>query len=261
MTRPLTWAVVPVKSLTDAKSRLADVLNDRARQHLVLAMLEDLLAVLHKISAIDQVLIVTNDARSMELAQRYNALILPEPTSAGLNLAVLHAANYLDEHQVARMLVLPADIPFAQADEIRELVSESDTQPNQASSVTLVSDQAGVGTNAMMLTPPDGMTPMYGENSFKRHTEYASELGLNPVLASVPSVGLDIDTPDDLLSLLVGRERLAEQSCTRAWVDEHFDYLTAKLAYKSPSTRPNESLKESKNQSVSKHTIRREHAL
>ena len=48
MTDP-AWAIVPVKSLADAKQRLARVLPLRARRRLMLTMLQDVLAVLRQV--------------------------------------------------------------------------------------------------------------------------------------------------------------------------------------------------------------------
>ena len=65
----------------------------------------------------------------------------------------------------------------------------------------IVPDRHGEGTNALLLTPPDAMTPSFGEGSRKRHTELATAQGATPEVVEVASLALDIDTPEDLEEL------------------------------------------------------------
>ncbi len=66
--------------------------------------------------------------------------------------------------------------------------------------VVIVPDRHGTGTNALLLTPPDAIEPAFGPGSFARHRELAGTAGV----AELPSLTLDIDTPEDLATLLAG---------------------------------------------------------
>ena len=79
MSSGTTCAIVPVKVLAHAKRRLSSVLPDAARQRLVLAMLQDVLAALVGAQSIDWVAVVTADQRVAALAQSHGASVLPEP--------------------------------------------------------------------------------------------------------------------------------------------------------------------------------------
>jgi 2-phospho-L-lactate guanylyltransferase len=79
MSSGTTCAIVPVKVLAHAKRRLSSVLPAAARQRLVLAMLEDVLAALVGTRSVDWVAVVTADQRVAALAQRNGASVLPEP--------------------------------------------------------------------------------------------------------------------------------------------------------------------------------------
>jgi 2-phospho-L-lactate guanylyltransferase len=79
MSSGTTCAIVPVKVLAHAKRRLSSVLPDAARQQLVLAMLQDVLAALAGAQSIDWVAVVTADQRVAALAQGHGASVLPEP--------------------------------------------------------------------------------------------------------------------------------------------------------------------------------------
>ena len=45
------------------------------------------------------------------------------------------------------------------------------------------------------------MAPAFGEGSFERHNRLARAAGVTPRVAQVRSLGLDVDTPDDLAAL------------------------------------------------------------
>jgi 2-phospho-L-lactate guanylyltransferase len=65
----------------------------------------------------------------------------------------------------------------------------------------IVPDRHGPGTNALVLTPPGVMEPAFGEGSFARHAARARAAGATLKVADVRSLGLDVDTPDDLAAL------------------------------------------------------------
>jgi 2-phospho-L-lactate guanylyltransferase len=89
------------------------------------------------------------------------------------------------------VLLVPGDCPSLDADEVRTLLAQ--TEP-----VVIVPDRHGTGTNALLLTPPDVMRPSFGEGSFARHAALAGEA---LCVVNIPSLGLDVDTPEDLAAL------------------------------------------------------------
>ena len=84
----------------------------------------------------------------------------------------------------------------------------------------IVPDRHGSGTNALLLTPPYAIMPAFGTGSFARHAALAARAG--PRCARCRSLGLDVDTPDDLAALraaLAARPGGAPR--TRALLDAH----------------------------------------
>ena len=53
----------------------------------------------------------------------------------------------------------------------------------------------------LLLSPPDAFEPRYGPGSFARHVELARAGGVPAEVAEIESIGLDVDTPDDLAAL------------------------------------------------------------
>ena len=64
--------------------------------------------------------------------------------------------------------------------------------------VVIVPDRHGAGTNALLLSPPDVIEPSFGPGSFARHAARAHAAGTVVRVAEIRSLGLDVDTPDDL---------------------------------------------------------------
>jgi 2-phospho-L-lactate guanylyltransferase len=70
----------------------------------------------------------------------------------------------------------------------------------------VVPDRHGSGTNALVLTPPDVLAPAFGPGSRERHVQRAQEHGVPVEVVDVPTLGLDVDTLDDLDALRAALE-------------------------------------------------------
>ncbi len=196
-TRAATWAVVPVKDLERAKRRLAGALDPAARRGLSLAMLADVLDALDATPGLDGAAVVSRDTDVTALARRRGLRVIRE-MGAGLNAAVVQAANVLSAEGCARLLVMPADLPLAGPEEIAQILAA----PPEAPGLALVPDRHGVGTNGFLCSPPDAVAPSFGADSFARHLEAARNAGIPATVLRLPGLGLDIDTPEDLRALM-----------------------------------------------------------
>jgi 2-phospho-L-lactate/phosphoenolpyruvate guanylyltransferase len=197
MSSSRTCAIVPVKALEQAKRRLSSVLSDAARQQLVLAMLEDVLAALAGVESIDWTVVVTGDQRVAALAQSRGASVLPEP-GAGLNAAVASAVAYASSRAACQALVLPADVPLTTSGELRSLVQSRGAQPG----ITLAPSHDSNGTNGLLLMPPHAVAPCYGPGSYLRHLSQAMARRVDVNVVHLEGLARDIDEPHDLARLL-----------------------------------------------------------
>jgi 2-phospho-L-lactate guanylyltransferase len=75
------------------------------------------------------------------------------------------------------------------------------THPAGQRSALIVPDRHGTGTNALLLTPPDVLAPSFGPDSRRRHLADASAAGVPAEIVELDSLGLDVDTPEDLDAL------------------------------------------------------------
>lgn len=191
------WAIIPVKQLSESKRRLSLILTAAERADLMLALLENLLGVLAQVPAIDRVLVVTADDRAAETAIAAGTLVLPESAPYGLNSAISQAADYAANHEVDAVLILPADLPFVRPEDIRLMLEPLETAFGPLAAIS--SDEAGDGTNGLLLAPPDGFTFHYGPASYEQHIAEAARLDRDTVLVRASGLRFDLDNEGDWL--------------------------------------------------------------
>jgi 2-phospho-L-lactate/phosphoenolpyruvate guanylyltransferase len=194
--------VLPVKRFGAAKRRLAGSVDDRGRALLLAAMLEDVLAAIDRADAVERIVTVTGERRAeriaMRSAQRLTTPIevLRDPSDQGhceaATLGVVRAKALGAECAA----LLPGDCPLLDAAELDAALERADT-----GRVGVIPDRHGEGTNGLVLSPPDAIAPAFGPGSKARHLELAAARGLRADVDAIPSLGLDLDTPDDLAEL------------------------------------------------------------
>jgi 2-phospho-L-lactate guanylyltransferase len=188
-----TLAILPIKSFKDAKQRLGTGLEPGSRRLLAEAMFADVLVALRRARSIDGVLVVSADHRAQQIAGAYGAALLDED-DRGHNDAATRGIGRALAEAVERVLLVPGDCPALDPGEVDRLLERRLDAP----SVFIVPDRHGTGTNALVLTPPDAMTPSFGPGSRERHEADARSAGARYEVVAVPTLELDVDTPEDL---------------------------------------------------------------
>jgi 2-phospho-L-lactate guanylyltransferase len=189
-------AILPVKSFDDAKQRLSDGVSSAIRRALAEAMFSDVLTALRRSRSIEQIFVISSDRQAPMIAAGHGATVLEDSSSGHSDAAMIGIRRALSEG-AERALLVPGDCPLLDANQIDELIAYPVTAP----SALIIPDRHGTGTNGLLLTPPDALTPSFGEGSCARHFELALSQGTTPEVVSVQSLALDIDTPDDLDTL------------------------------------------------------------
>jgi 2-phospho-L-lactate guanylyltransferase len=195
-----TAAILPVKRFPIAKQRLGESVADSLRADLARAMVGDVLSALRECAAIETTIVVTCEPSVAAAARYIDAIVVEDSAEEGQSAAAsLGLARALDEG-FERALCVPGDCPTLDPEELDRLLDGGRTE------VVIVPDRHGTGTNGLLLTPPDVMTPSFGPDSCERHGELAKAAGAHCLVEQVASLLLDIDTGEDLAVL---RERLA----------------------------------------------------
>jgi len=192
-----TAAVLPVKSFAKAKQRLGDAVGGGDREELAAAMVGDVLAALARVPQIDEVIVVTAEPLAARAAEKAGVSVVDDPEERGQSAAANRGIDAALASGAQRALLVPGDCPAVDPDEVGRLLGRADDEP----SVVIVPDRHGSGTNALLLTPPGAVAPSFGAGSFARHAAQARAAGATVKVCDLPSLGLDVDTPDDLAAL------------------------------------------------------------
>jgi 2-phospho-L-lactate guanylyltransferase len=189
-----TWAIVPVKPMRRAKSRLGSVLGAEERLALSREMLNRVLEALAKVPEIERTLLVSRDSEAMALARHHGARTLSERPPIDLNQALQQATRAAVGSGASAVLVVPADLPLVTADDLRELVSLAEAPPV----VVIAPDRRQAGTNALLASPAGLIEYAFGPSSFDRHRALALAAGARVLVCDRPGLALDLDLPEDL---------------------------------------------------------------
>lgn len=226
-------ALLPLKDLVQAKSRLAGVLTPAERRALAQAMAEDVLRVLAGHAGIERTVLISDDPSAAMLAQAYGAQCWSERALGvqGLNAVLDSATTKLGEAGQADLLVLHADLPLLSAADLDAAL----TGQALADAVAIGPDRHGQGTNLLAFCSTRAPGFYFGRDSLRRHTWAVQEAGLKVALIERLGVGLDIDEPADLALLLQQDEcALGDSVCGLLYESGLEQRLQASLASLAP---------------------------
>lgn len=206
-------ALIPVKALDEAKSRLAGHMTLHQRKNLVVDMLHHVLHVLQQSNVFEQITVVSPDLQVLDYAQTWGVHALIEELP-GHN-AALHAAA-LQEQEVGTtaLLTIAADLPLLQPGDIHALIERSMHYP-----VVLAPSRDGTGTNALLVQPPLALPYLFGVNSLHKYMRAAKEWQLGSTIYNSIGLALDIDTIDDLDDLY--ELQVLSGETIRSWPETH----------------------------------------
>jgi 2-phospho-L-lactate guanylyltransferase len=192
----MATAILPIKRFDDAKQRLTAGYEPERRRALVAAMVADVLEAIGKARTIERTIVVTGDPLAQELAAEVGAEVVPDPGDLGHVEAVQAGIARAEVEGETRVALLPGDCPLLDPQELDRLLTGV---PERY--VAIVPDRHGTGTNALVLSPPDAIVPAFGEGSCARHVEAARAAGVPFGVEELASLGLDLDTPADVVAL------------------------------------------------------------
>ena len=188
------WAIVPVKPLNRAKSRLAEVLTPEQRYQFAATMLRHVLSVVTGVSQVTGTLVISRDTKALSIARDIGAKTIQESNTSDLNLALTRATEVVRAWGANAVLILPADLPFITHEDIESIADMG--QEHHA--IVISTDHELEGTNALLVRPAGLIPYMYGENSYDLHIQAAQQSGAQIKYFSSETMMLDIDIPEDL---------------------------------------------------------------
>ncbi|MDD1696505.1 MAG: 2-phospho-L-lactate guanylyltransferase, partial [Methanoregula sp.] len=174
-------ALIPFK-LVNPKTRLSCILNQEERESFARAMLEDVIRAV-KDANCSPVIVSTElfDSEDIQVTVK----------DADLNQTL----NSLLPQSVGEIMIIMADLPLADAQSIRRVISTKND-------IALVPGRGG-GTNVIFIKEPQRYHVEYYGTSFLKHVKIAEDAGLSCEVIDSYRLHTDIDEKEDLAELLI----------------------------------------------------------
>ena len=196
---------VPVKSLSEAKSRLAPALTPLERGALTLAMLEDVLDAAQAMTGWET-WVVSPDEAVLEIAARRRARALTEDKPP-LSSAIRQVEQEVIEAGADTLAVLLGDTALVTPEALTRAL-------HTLGRVVVAPDTDASGTNLLVRRPPRAIAARFGPDSYRRHLESAETRGVPAAVVELDELAFDLDGPGDILTLLqTRREGRTRQVC------------------------------------------------
>jgi 2-phospho-L-lactate/phosphoenolpyruvate guanylyltransferase len=183
-------AVVPVKRLGAAKSRLRGAVPVARHGELALAMLGDTAAAVLACPEVDELLVVTDDPAAAAVARQLGARAVPDEPRAGLNAAFRFGADVVAGRD-RRRIAMTGDLPALRPEELSSALEKVDVR-------SFVADAAGTGTVLLAVLEGVDLDPQFGAGSARAHEHSRA----TNITGQWPGLRRDVDTADDLRAVL-----------------------------------------------------------
>jgi 2-phospho-L-lactate guanylyltransferase len=188
-----TWVIVLVKDLDQAKQRLGDVLDPKARRALARRNAE---RAIRASAAGDHRLVVGGSAEVKEMAERLGVDAVIERRQDGQNTAAKRGIAHALKSNARAVLILSSDLPLVTSKSVRDML---DVAGRVATPAVVAAPAIGRGgTNALYLNPPDVISLRFGDDSLKAFRREAETKGANFAVHRSDAMALDLDEPADL---------------------------------------------------------------
>lgn len=166
------------------------------------AMVHDVLAEVSQARSVHQTFVVTGSVDVVNWVSHFGVEVIRETAETGETDAVHFALDAMKRRGVDAALVLPGDIPLVRASDVDLVVTAALKESARAPFAALVPSHDRMGTNALLLAPPDVLRLRFGHDSFRYHLNQVVMKRLPLTVVENEHIALDIDEPEDLERLL-----------------------------------------------------------
>lgn len=199
-------ALLVLKSLHATKSRLEPVLGLEQRQALSTAMARDVIQVLADSQEFDQLSLLAGCKAGQSLGEELGLETILDSSVTGdcLNSRVRGWVRMFDADADEALLILHADLPHLQPQDLHDLMQHPDQQ-----GVTIATDRWDRGSNAILFRGERLAQFAWGEDSLRQHQALCKAQHLSCRVLRAPGFARDIDTPADLRALCAPGDEVA----------------------------------------------------
>ena len=201
-----TSVIIPVKTFQKSKTRL-HLSNEKTRE-LCRLSLEEVIKTIDETKLIDKIIVVTSEEQVSDIIKKYDCKKIQDEHETSVNNAVKLAEEYLMDNEFTHSIVLPLDVPFFYSEDLEKLLKFSSDN-----SVVIVPSRHFDGTNALVRTPINSMTPRYDEGSHSFQIESAKNDDVKISIGLIYRLMLDIDNTEDLEFVL--KQNIKPEFCDK----------------------------------------------
>jgi len=214
--------LIPVKEFREAKKRLAPHFSSVERAALAETMCEDFFEVVAATRCAERVFVVSKEPGALARARERGWETILETRQISESDSVDAASQYCAAHGVKALLRVPVDLPLAEPRDIEAVFCAFDEKFeekfNGSPAAILIPSRDGMGTNALLRSPPGLFPSRFGPNSFALHLGEAEGCGARVCVLRNARLELDVDELEDLRGIHM---RLRSSSATARWCREH----------------------------------------
>jgi 2-phospho-L-lactate guanylyltransferase len=197
------FAIVPVKSFENAKTRLGTLLSTAERVKLSGMLLKRTIYILKKTPGIQKILLVSSDNRTKKIALRYGVTFLEEDKESGVNSAINLADKFCVTTCADASLILPIDLPLILPEDIN-IVCKSVLDDDNC--IVLCPSYKFDGSNVLLRKPCNIIGTSYDANSYLMHVLGGIRNNVKTKVLFVSRLMIDIDTVRDIRNMLAMNE-------------------------------------------------------
>ena len=176
--------LIPVKAFKNSKNRLSSSLSNNQR---ITASKNLINRLSQNFIKLDQKVTIVTDDKDLKIK---NTEIFF--TESALNDALGEAINSIS-HQANFVIIMHADLPLVVSTDLTELISLADKNIP-----FIVPDRHISGTNALGLPIKKIDDLFFGKDSFKKFTDYFSNINQELTVIKNSNIAFDLDTSEDL---------------------------------------------------------------
>lgn len=200
------YAIIPVTTFKNAKTRLSPFLSEEERERLLKVMLHDVTDTLKKY--VDKIFIISRDEDVLSYAESLNVTPILENDNSDLNKALTQAMK-ICKGKTRKIIIVPSDIPLIGKTNIKMLIDVGKSLD------FIIVPSKGGGTNMIIMKPMAIRTQFEGF-SYKKHLQVAERKKLNPQVHDSFFMALDVNTTEDLGEIMIH----GENTHTRQYLKE-----------------------------------------
>ncbi len=186
-------ALIPVKDLSRAKSRLKDI-EKSIRIEIVKTMLKDVIHAYTHSKYVDKTVLITPDVNIGVTVSNFNIDLVQDDGSGQIKAYFKALESVSSRHKLNAIIFGVADTPFISNTDIDAIVELY----TDGYDVVLTPSING-GTNIMLQRYPLIVELMHGRDSFQKHLAKAIQKTVKVYVYSTLGTSIDIDTIEDVM--------------------------------------------------------------